>query len=270
VLHNVHALGWVAAGSVTTAVMACSLVQAATPAVDRTSLTVTLVPTAITAATIAAEATAEVVVVISCSIPTAVDAAEDARFLALARQNYSNDQILRRLPELALPDSLLVAGCLFQTIWNIQSGKEPAADILDYDIFYFDADLSWEAENVAIGKVNEAFGDLGVPVQVRNQARVHLWYESKFGIPCKPLISSEDGIDHFLNRSSCFGIRPFHDGVDVYTSFGFEDLYAMIVRPNRRRDLPLAYAEKAARWKSAWPTLTVLPWESIDRARDVV
>lgn len=205
----------------------------------------------------------------SIMLPEA-DASDQSRFLATTRSNYANDQILRRLPELGLPDSLLVAGSLFQTVWNVQSGKAPDADILDYDIFYFDAsDLTWEAEDAAIGLANHIFGDLGVPVQVRNQARVHLWYESKFGISCKPLISSEDGIDHFLNQSSCFGIRPGQDRAEVYAPFGFSDLHAMIVRPNRRRDLPTAYAEKAARWKAAWPRLTVLPWESEGRARDV-
>jgi hypothetical protein len=192
---------------------------------------------------------------------TAVHASDGARFLAIARQNYANDQILRRLPDLALPDCLLVAGSLFQTVWNIQSRKAPGADILDYDIFYCDAtDLSWEAEDAVIRKAEHAFSDLGVTVQVRNQARVHLWYESKFGLACEPLASSEDGIDHFLNQSSCFGIRPGCEQDDVYAPFGFRDLYAMVVRPNRRRDLPMEYAQKADRWKSAWPGLTVLPW----------
>jgi uncharacterized protein len=205
----------------------------------------------------------------SIMLPEA-DASDQSRFLAITRSNYANDQILRRLPELGLPDSLLVAGSLFQAAWNVQSGKAPDADILDYDIFYFDAsDVSWEAEDAAIGLANRVFGDLGVPVQVRNQARVHLWYESKFGIPCKPLVSSEDGIDHFLNQSSCFGIRPGQDRAEVYAPFGYSDLHAMIVRPNRRRELPAAYADKAARWKKAWPLLTVLPWESEARARDV-
>jgi uncharacterized protein len=193
---------------------------------------------------------------------------DDAQFLALVRQNYANDQILRRLPELALPDCLLVAGSVFQTVWNTQSGKAPTANILDYDIFYFDnSDLTWEAEDDAIRRVNRAFSDLGVTVQVRNQARVHLWYETKFGIPCSPLVSSEDGIDHFLNQSSCFGIRAINDRIAVYAPFGFDDLYAMIVRPNRRRDLPMVYAEKVARWKAAWPALTVVPWKPETCAR---
>jgi uncharacterized protein len=190
----------------------------------------------------------------------ALETSDEIRFLEIVRQNYANDQILRRLPDLELPGSFLVAGCLFQTVWNVQSGKPAAADILDYDIFYFDEDLSWEKENAAIEKAGRALRDLDITVQVRNQARVHLWYESKFGIPCDPLVSSEDGIDHFLNQSSCFGVRQGQDAVEIYAPFGFKDVYSMTVRPNMRRDLPALYAQKAARWKSAWPGLTVMPW----------
>ena len=67
--------------------------------------------------------------------------------------------------------------------------------------------------------------------------------------------------DTFLNQSSCFGVCPDSDGsLDVYAPFGFEDLFAMVVRPNPRRDVPKVYYEKADRWRQLWPTLTVVPW----------
>jgi len=31
-----------------------------------------------------------------------------------------------------------------QTIWNLAHGKAPSADILDYDLVYYDRDLSEE------------------------------------------------------------------------------------------------------------------------------
>ena len=39
-------------------------------------------------------------------------------FLTLALKNACNTAILERLPALGLPDAWLVAGCLFQTVWN--------------------------------------------------------------------------------------------------------------------------------------------------------
>lgn len=69
------------------------------------------------------------------------------RFLADALRNRYNRAILEAWDALALEDGSLVAGCLFQTVWNLQSGRAPEAGIKDYDIFYFDAsDLSAAAE----------------------------------------------------------------------------------------------------------------------------
>jgi hypothetical protein len=49
---------------------------------------------------------------------------------------------------MGLPGWYLVAGGLYQTVWNVVTGQVPEAGILDYDLAYFDAsDLSWEAED---------------------------------------------------------------------------------------------------------------------------
>ena len=185
-----------------------------------------------------------------------------ARFLRLVLENPVNAALLERLPKLALPDWYLVSGCLFQTVWNHLSGYSPTHGILDYDVFYCDrSDLTWEAEDAAIRRCAAAAANLDSAVQVRNQARVHLWYPQKHGVPYAPLYSTRDGIDTFLNQSSCFGVRRESDGrLDVYAPFGFSDVFAMVVRPNPRIDRPAVYYEKAARWREAWPDLRVLPW----------
>lgn len=186
---------------------------------------------------------------------------DEHRFLTLVRRNRTNALLLERLPELALPDCHLVAGCLFQTVWNCLSGKRPDADIADYDVFYHDpSDLSWEAEDATIRRAATVLGDLGVDVQIRNQSRVHLWYGEKFGVECPQLRSSRDGIDHFLNRSSCFGVRCNGGDPEVYAPFGYADLFSMTVRPNPRRELPEVYEGKARRWVAAWPDLQVVAW----------
>jgi uncharacterized protein len=183
------------------------------------------------------------------------------RFVELVLSNDINQRILDRLDHLHAPDAWLVAGCLFQTVWNCLSDKPPGADILDYDIFYHDpTDLSWEGEDRHIRRTREVFADVDADIQIRNQARVHLWYAQKFGIPCPPLRSAMDGIDHFLNQSSCFGIRKQGNVVEVYAPFGHDDLFAMVVRPNPRRDLPEVYRRKAERWLQAWPSLSIVPW----------
>jgi hypothetical protein len=76
-----------------------------------------------------------------------------------------------------LPQWRLVAGCLYQTVWNVLTGRPRGTGIRDYDLIYFDEDLSWAAEDAVIRRaVATARGCVG-PVETRNQARVHLWFE---------------------------------------------------------------------------------------------
>jgi hypothetical protein len=185
---------------------------------------------------------------------------ESGRFVELARTNPFNRVILERLTALALPDAWLVSGSLFQTVWNAVTGRPPLHGIKDYDIFYFDPEVSWEAEDRVIRHCSEAFADLGIVVEVRNQARVHCWYPAKFGVDYLPLGRATDGIDRFLAPACMVGITPTPRGLEVYAPEGFGDIEGMIVRPNRcsnfRRD---QYERKAARWKSLWPELQILP-----------
>jgi len=43
-----------------------------------------------------------------------------------------------------------------------------------------------------------AFAGLGIEIEVRNQGRVHIWYQEKFGTPYPALSKATDGIDRFL------------------------------------------------------------------------
>jgi hypothetical protein len=176
----------------------------------------------------------------------------DGEFIALVRRNPAVATILDRLAELGAPDAWLTAGCLAQTVWNLQAGRAPEAAIRDYDLFYFDEDLSWEAEDAVIRRGRGVFGDL--PVEIRNQARVHLWFGGRFGYDIPPLRSATDGIDRFLFRGICIGINA---AGEVYAPFGFDDLLAGLLRPNpgnRRLDQMLAKAED---YRARWPGLRI-------------
>ncbi|MBR0785248.1 nucleotidyltransferase family protein [Bradyrhizobium iriomotense] len=183
-------------------------------------------------------------------------------FLALALRNPVNAAIIDELAHLALPDAWLVAGCLVQTVWNALTGRAIDHGIADYDVFYFDSDTSWEAEDAVIRKLQARLAHLGTKVEIRNQARVHLWYPGKHGLPYPPLTRSTDGIDRFLTENTQFGIQPTGGDFDVYAPHGFDDVARLIVRPNRALNFSAAnYAMKAARWKALWPELTVIAAE---------
>ena len=149
---------------------------------------------------------------------------------------------------------------MFQTVWNRVTGRAPDYGIKNYDIFYFDADTSWEAEDAVIRRVAAAVSDLAVPVEARNQARVHLWYPHKFGGAYPPLRRATEGIDRFLMLAAQVGIPRVEGGYDIYAPHGLDDLPALIVRPNLcanfRADL---YEAKAVAWKARWPEITILP-----------
>jgi uncharacterized protein len=184
----------------------------------------------------------------------------DADFIAAVLSNRINRTILERLPALDLPDAWLVSGALFQTVWNVLTKRAPEYGVRDYDIFYFNPDDSWAAEDAVIRRVREVFADVPAEVEIRNQARVHLWYAQKFGMPYPPLVRATDGIDRFLMHNAQVGIRAQDGAYEIYAPHGFDDLAGMIVRPNRtenfRADL---YYAKAERWKALWPEIRILP-----------
>jgi hypothetical protein len=183
-------------------------------------------------------------------------------FHASLRRNRTLMQVLARAMAMDLPGWYLVAGCLYQTIWNVVTGQPPEAGILDYDLAYFDdSNLSWEAEDATIKAGNQVFAGLPAPVQIRNQARVHLWYEQKFGVPCRPHESTEAAIDTFEATTACLGLRLLSgDRWRIYLPHGLADVFNLVARPNPVLAPRHVYQAKTARWRRQWPSLTVLPW----------
>ena len=56
----------------------------------------------------------------------------------------------------------MVAGSVYQAFWNALSDRPVAEGVKDYDLFYFDDDLSYEAEDVVIQRARALFADLDV------------------------------------------------------------------------------------------------------------
>ena len=197
--------------------------------------------------------------------PAVIAADQRRRFELIIRADPGLMHLLAALRELALPQWRLVAGCLYQTVSNVLTGRPRGTGINDYDVIYFDdRDLSWEAEDAVIRRVAAATKGAVGPVEVRNQARVHLWYPDKHGLPYPPLACSTDGIDRFLTMNTRIGLRRTREGYDVYAPDGFDDAANLIVRPNPGPNFSAEnYARKAARWKALWPEVTVLPAPSL-------
>ncbi|RDW82174.1 hypothetical protein BP6252_03286 [Coleophoma cylindrospora] len=170
--------------------------------------------------------------------------------------------VLTRAATLNLPNWYLAAGAVSQTIWNIVSSLPPETGIDDYDLVYYDSsDLSYEAEDKVIQAGGLLFDDLPVRVEIRNQARVHLWYEKKHGVYCAPHQTVEAGIDSWISTSAMIGIR-LEDGGEwsVYAPRGLSDFFNMRVSPNATLGTEEVYNKKVKRWMGIWSGLKAEPW----------
>ena len=188
-----------------------------------------------------------------------------AKVANLCVLNRHTAAIIDRFDQLGIRDWWLGSGCLFQTVWNLKSGRPAERGIIDYDVFYFSEDTTWEAEDDVIKAAEKLFADLSVPVQVRNQARVHLWFPEKYGVAYPPLTTAAEGILRFPSGAQCIGLkRTGEDYLDLYAPYGLTDVWEMIARPNRILPLSKVFAEKTERWQKEWPQLTVFPWTDED------
>ena len=94
-----------------------------------------------------------------------------------------------------------------------------------------------------------------------NQARVHLWYEEHFGIQIKPYRSCEDAIATWPTTATSLGITLDSGEFRVYAPFGLDDLFNLVVRPNKKLIPRKVYEDKVARWNLHWPKLRIIGWD---------
>ena len=181
--------------------------------------------------------------------------------LKILEESPTIQQILARAPSLELPNWYLGAGIIAQTVWNKRHGFDLNTGIKDADLIYFDTDTSYKKEDAFIAAGAKTFSDISIPVEIRNQARVHLWYREHFGYNIEPYMSSEDAIDTWPTTATSVGIRLDNPGgLCVYAPFGVDDLMSMTVRANKRQVTEEIYLHKTNRWREVWPNLKIISW----------
>jgi hypothetical protein len=90
-------------------------------------------------------------------------------------------------------------------------------------------------------------------VEARNQARVHLWFEDRFGEPYTALTSTSEALERFAAPAFAVGARLEADSrLTIVAPFGLMDLFAMRIRPNPRRE-PKGLARIIAKARARWP-----------------
>lgn len=182
---------------------------------------------------------------------------------AILRASPKLMRVLTQARALALPDWMIFSGAVYQPVLNHLTRRPADHGLKDFDLAYFDAsDLSYEAEDAVIRRAAGAFDpDLAPLVEVRNQARVHLWFADKFGPeePYGPLSCSAEALTRFTSATFAIGVRlELDDAITVMAPFGLADLFALRLRPNPLRPAT-GFARTAMTVRERWPEVVVEP-----------
>ncbi len=175
--------------------------------------------------------------------------------------------ILKQAPKLQMLNWYLGAGCIAQTVWNTLHGFSLENGINDFDLVYYDtSDISYEKEDELIHRGKELLGAVVATLDIKNEARAHLWYEKHFGYAIKPYTSVEDAISTWPTTATSIGVK-YNDNNEfvVYAPYGIDDLLKMVIGPNKTQITEEIYLNKVKRWTTIWPKLTIIPWDEQER-----
>lgn len=184
----------------------------------------------------------------------------ETRLIEIVRADPAVMHVLGVMRELDLPDWRLFSGVVYQGIWNAQTGRPIGYGVKDYDIGYFDPDTSWDAEDVIIKRVAAAFEPpFRDRVEVRNQARVHLWFKQKFDEPYEALACTDDAPARFVAPAFAVAVRlEPDDAISVVAPYGLQDVFDLTIRPNPTRGLAKGWDKAIANARGRWPEIKVV------------
>lgn len=168
---------------------------------------------------------------------------------------------LKTVRQLDPPSWCIGGGALRNAVWDALHGYKEPSFLADVDVAYFDpSDVSEERDQ----KLEEDLKGLepDLPWDVKNQAGVHLWFESIFGHPVEPLASLEDAVATWPETATAVAVRlDARDRLTVIAPFGLGDLFNMVVRRNPRRVSASTYSQRinSKRYTDRWPRVHILP-----------
>ena len=141
---------------------------------------------------------------------------------------------------------------------GMHTGFDPA-QVKDVDVaFFYSWDLSPARDEAAEAVLQSSRPD--VRWDVKNQAAVHLWYESRFGVAVDPLISAADGVGTWPETATSVGLRlQADDQLEIVAPCGLDDLLGGVCRRNPRRVTTEEYRRRLQRKNVAqrWPKVRV-------------
>lgn len=188
---------------------------------------------------------------------------DEDKLIGILTKNEMLMEVIGKSDRLQLDSYYIGAGCITQSVWNDLTNRPVNYGIRDLDFIYFDSqDLSYEAEDVVVRRGQQIFPNLPVQLDIKNQARVHVWYPGRFGIQIEPYTSMEEAIDTWPTTSTALGVRREDDGQwKIYAPYGLEDLFNLTVRANKKLISEEVYYRKVDNWLQKWPELNIISWD---------
>ena len=157
-------------------------------------------------------------------------------------------------------DYYIGAGGVNQTVFNYYHGFDINYGIKDFDIVYYDSDESWEAEDIIIKDLEKRLSHIDASFDIKNQGRVYVWYNEKYGTNREKYTSVEDAISSWGATVTCVGVRLEDGDLKVYCPYGLNDIFSMTIRPVKKDFTKENYIERANRWKENWEKLKIVNW----------
>ncbi len=185
---------------------------------------------------------------------------QEKLFEKILRNNKKLWNVLEALEEYALKNKsfknyYLGAGALNETVFNYYHNFDDNYGIKDYDIVYFDEDTSYEKEDIIIKELSSLLKNIDVCLDIKNQARVHLWCKGK-----SEAFSVEEAISRWSTTVTCIGVRVENNTLKIFAPYGLNDLFGMIIRPVKFEFTEEKYNEKVKKLKEKWPMLDIRKW----------
>ena len=184
----------------------------------------------------------------------------NARLAGTVRADPGLMHVLTTVRGLGLNDWRVFSGAVYQSVWNAVTGRPVGYGRKDFDLGYFDPDTSWDAEDLVIKRVAAALDEpFRSEVEVRNQARVHLWFLDRFGEPYEALTGTDEALARFVAPAFAVGVRlELDDTISIAAPFGLEDVFSLTLRPNPDRPRAKGWDKVVTSARARWPELTVI------------
>jgi hypothetical protein len=152
------------------------------------------------------------------------------------------------------------AGAIRNAVWDALHGVAAPSFLADIDVAYFDStnvspERDAQYEQALQGR------ERGLPWEVTNQARVHLWLKDGVGNDMEPLESLEDAVASWPETATSVGVcLERNDHLRIIAPLGLTDLFDMVVRRNPRRVSIETYRERIVmkKYLDRWPKVRIV------------